>query len=180
MMYRGHMLKTLTTLFLLALTSPQAFASATRVITADSVKSSDLTKTYSLPSATDTLVGRASTDTLTNKTISGASNTITGLTVAQLTPAAQAISASNIDWSAGSVFTKTLGANTTLTFSNQTSGQTIVVRLTNTASNYTVAWPGTVKWPGGTAPTQTTGAKADVITCVYDGSDTYCNSVQNF
>lgn len=31
--------------------------------------------TYTMPSATDTLVGRASTDTLTNKSISSASNT---------------------------------------------------------------------------------------------------------
>lgn len=100
--------------------------------------------------------------------------------VVNATIAAQALSASAIDWSKGNVFTKTLSANTTLTFLNQTSGQTIVVRLTNTASNYTVTWPGGVLWPGGTPPTETIGAKSDVITCVYDGTSTYCNSVQNF
>src|ERR1017187_2404427 len=64
----------------------------------------------------------------------------------------QAISGSNIDWSAGSFFDQTLSANTTFTFSNQTPGQDIVVRLTNTGSNFTVTWPVSVKWPQQTTP----------------------------
>lgn len=103
----------------------------------------------------------------------------TPFAVSKTTIATQAISASAIDWSTGSAFTKTLGANTTFTFSNQISGQTIVVRLTNTASNWTVTWP-TVKWSGGTTPTQTVGAKSDVYTFFYDGTDIYGNVVQNF
>ena len=94
-------------------------------------------------------------------------------------PASVAISSTAIDWSAGSVFTKTLSANTTFTFSNTKDGQTIIVRLTNTASNYTVTWP-TVKWSGGTAPTMTTGAHSDVYTFFKDGSDIYGSAVQNF
>ena len=96
-----------------------------------------------------------------------------------LVPASVAISSTAIDWSAGSVFTKTLSANTTFTFSNTKDGQTIIVRLTNTASNYTVTWP-TVKWSGGTAPTMTTGAHRDVYTFFKDGSDIYGSAVQNF
>ena len=92
----------------------------------------------------------------------------------------QAISASDIDWSLASVFTKTLAANTTFTFSNQIAGQVIMVRLTNTASNYTVTWPVGVLWPAGVAPTQTVGAKSDIITFLYDGTNTYGNTVQNF
>lgn len=95
-------------------------------------------------------------------------------------PAASAISASDIDWSTllktGGVYTKTLGANTTFTFSNLAVG-TIVVRLTNTASNYTVTWP-TVKWPGGVAPTMSTGARSDVYTFVYDGTNVFGSYVQ--
>jgi len=94
--------------------------------------------------------------------------------------ASQAISASAIDWATGNVFTKTLAANTTFTFSNQTSGQVIVVRITNTASNYTVTWPGSVLWSAGVTPTQTTGAKSDVYTFVYDGTTTFGSVVQNF
>lgn len=101
-------------------------------------------------------------------------------TIAQQTIATQAVAALAIDWSTGSVFTKTLSANSTFTFSNIGSGQTIVVRLTNTASNFTVTWPGGVLWSGGTAPTQTVGAKSDIYTFVNDGSTTYGSVVQNF
>jgi len=62
--------------------STGAFAASTRSIDADSITSPDKTKTYSLPSATDTLVGRSSSDTLINKTLSGASNTFVQVPVA--------------------------------------------------------------------------------------------------
>ena len=95
------------------------------------------------------------------------------------------ISSTTIDWSLlkikGGLYTKTLAANTTFTFSNMTAGQTIVIALTNTASNFTVTWPAGAKWSGGTAPTQTTGAKTDVYTCIaFDASNAYCSYVQNF
>lgn len=96
-----------------------------------------------------------------------------------LIPASTTISALAIDWSTGLVFKKTLGANSTFTFSNTKDGQTIVVALTNTASNYTVTWP-TVSWSGGSAPTQTIGAKTDVYTFIKIGSTIYGSVVQNF
>lgn len=66
----------------LALSASAAFAGASRVIDADSLISSDHTKTYSLPSGTaDTLAGVTSSATLTNKTISGGSNTFSQLPV---------------------------------------------------------------------------------------------------
>lgn len=71
------------------------------------------------------------------------------------------IPAANIDWNAGNVQYKTLAANTTFTFSNSTDGQKLEVFLTNTSGNYTVTWPVAVKWPGGTAPTQTVGVHTD-------------------
>ncbi len=135
------------------------------------------------------LIGNTSGNTLTKATLTagtgiaitngnGSISIASASTVASQTIAAQAISASAIDWSTGNMFTKTLGAATTFTFSNQISGQTIVVRLTNTASNWTVTWP-TVLWSGGTAPIMTTGAKSDVYTFIYDGSNIYGSAVQN-
>lgn len=110
-------------------------------------------------------------------TVSGSPVTSSGtLTLTQ--NASQAISASAIDWSAGNIFTKTLAANTTFTFSNSVDGQTIIVRLTNTASNYTVTWP-SVKWSGGSAPVMTTGATSDVYTFFKDGSNIYGSAVQD-
>jgi hypothetical protein len=98
--------------------------------------------------------------------------------VVNATISTKALSGTSIDWSTGSVFSKTLGTNTTFTFTGQISGQVIVVRLTNTASNFTVTWP-TVKWSGGSAPTMTTGAKSDIYTFVYDGTDIFGSAVQN-
>ena len=62
--------------------SSGGFAASTRSVDADQFQSSDHTKTFSVPAASDTLVGRASTDTLTNKTISGSSNTLSNLPIA--------------------------------------------------------------------------------------------------
>lgn len=89
------------------------------------------------------------------------------------------ISALDINWSIAQTFKKTLSANSTFTFSNATDGRTIVVVLTNTASNYSVIWP-TVKWTGNVAPVQTIGAKQDVYTFVKVGSDIYGSVVANF
>lgn len=86
-----------------------------------------------------------------------------------------AMAALDVDWSLSDAFTKTLslGVNT-ITFSNKTAGQVIVVRLTGAVS--TVTWP-TVKWPGGVAPTQTSSG-IDVYTFFYDGTSVYGSAVQ--
>ena len=52
--------------------------------------------TISLPNATDTLVGRATTDTLTNKSISGSTNTISNIGNASLTNSALTINGSSV------------------------------------------------------------------------------------
>ncbi len=52
-----------------------------KTLTSPTISTIVNTGTLTLPTSTDTLVGRATTDTLTNKTISGASNTITNVSL---------------------------------------------------------------------------------------------------
>ena len=116
----------------------------------------------------------------------GADPSFSALVAADLpAPATSVISASAIDWSilknVDGMYTKTLGANTTFTWSNLAAGQTVVIALTNTSSNWTVTWPAAAKWPNNTAPTQTVGAHTDVYTCKsYDGTNAYCQVVANY
>lgn len=101
-------------------------------------------------------------------------------TPAQTSPASVAMAALNIDWSAGNLFSKTLAANSTFTFTNNADGHTVVVAVTNTGSNYTLAWTPTISWTGGVTPTQTVGAHTDVYTFVQIGSTVYGAVVQNY
>ena len=59
--------------------SQGVFAGVNRSQEADSFISSDHTKTWSLPSATDPLVGQTENITLSNKSMSGSANTFTNL-----------------------------------------------------------------------------------------------------
>ena len=70
------------------------------------------TGTLTLPTTTDTLVGRDTTDTLTNKTISGSSNTLSNIANASLTNSAVTIGTTAISLGASSL---TLGGLTTVT-----------------------------------------------------------------
>ncbi len=118
---------------------------------------------------------------LTDETGTGAA--VFGTSPALTTPvvngqtygAAVAVAAMEIDWTLGQVFTKTLeaGANT-FTFANAASGMCVVVRVTGAAS--TLTWP-TVKWAGGTPPTQSASG-IDVYTFIHDGTSIYGSVVQ--
>ena len=70
----------------------------------------------------------------------------------------------------GMVQTWTLGANRTATDS-LTTGQSMLLIVTATASNYTLTWP-TMKWNGGSAPTLG-GANATAIELFKVGSQLY-------
>ena len=56
-----------------------------KTLTAPVISTISNTGTLTLPTSTDTLVGRATTDTLTNKSISGATNTLTSIPNSALT-----------------------------------------------------------------------------------------------
>jgi hypothetical protein len=86
--------------------------SGTTILQASAIASGTLT----LPAATDTLVGRATSDTLTNKSIAASSNTITGLTNTNLSGSA---GISNANLANSTISGVSLGSNLeTLTFTD--------------------------------------------------------------
>ena len=75
-----------------------------------------------------------------------------------------------LDSDNGMVQTWTLGANRTATDS-LTTGQSMLLIVTASSSNYTLTWP-TMKWNGGSAPTLG-GANATAIELFKVGSQLY-------
>ncbi len=79
-----------------------------------------------------------------------------------------------IDWKLGNMFDFQFGAfNETFTFTPPTKPGTFILKLVqDSGGSRTVTWPGTVKWPGGTAPTLTTTLTTgtDIITFYWNGT----------
>lgn len=91
---------------------------------------------------------------------------------------ASALSGSAVSFADGCVFTKTISANTTLTFTGVPSGKaaTFNLILTNGGA-YTVTWPASVKWTDGTAP-DLTASGTDVLTFLTpDGGTTWYGTI---
>ena len=104
------------------------------------------------------------------------STALTRLTAATVTVSG---ATPNINWASSQKFKITLSANATFTFSNDTDGYDILIAITNTASNYTVTWPAGIKWTAATAPTQTVGAKTDLVGLTKIGTVIYGAYIQN-
>jgi hypothetical protein len=90
-------------------------------------------------------------------------------------------SATTIDLSAAAAQSITLSSNTTLTLSNPQVGGAYVLRIVQGSSSYTVAWPASVLWSGGTTPViTTTNAYTDVVNLYWDGTFYYGTISQNY
>lgn len=108
-----------------------------------------------------TINNLSGTTTLTDLTVNSDAEFFGNLTYKTLTTSPSLIGAFDINWADGTKFYKTLGENSTFTFSNTTDGKEIQVYLTNASPFYTVSWP-TVSWVGGTPPTMTAATKTDI------------------
>lgn len=88
-----------------------------------------------------------------------------------------------IDWKLGNKFYFTFGnASETFTFTAPSNPCNLVLVLKQySTGGKTATWPNTVMWPGGTAPTLSTGNNAiDIISFYYDGTNYYGVSSLNF
>ena len=68
-----------------------------------------------------------------------------------------AVAALNLDLSTANYFTKTIAGNSTFTVSNTPASRAFAFTLELTHTSGTITWFSGVEWPGGTAPTLTTG-----------------------
>lgn len=83
-----------------------------------------------------------------------------------------------VDWNNGQKQKVTLTANATMTFTPPAGAGNFVLRLVQGGTgSYTVTWPATVKWPGGSIPTLSTAVDAiDIVTGYWDGTNYYCQA----
>lgn len=110
------------------------------------------------------------------------------VTAGQLATIRQSVSASGhagtCDFASGATCALTLqgGGADTLTLSNPVTGGRYLFELIQpSGSDGTITWPGTVHFPGGTAPTlTTTDAHVDIVSCYYNGTSYFCDSAFDF
>ena len=139
---------------------------------------------YTLPSATDTLVNLGSTQTLTAKTLT--TPVLTNPTVTAYLETAPAIVNSSttqtISLASGTVLSYTLTGNCTFTMPTATSGTSFIVKLIQDGTGSRTATFTGVKYPGGIVPTITATATTgtDIISFVCINSLWYGTYVQAF
>ena len=117
------------------------------------------------------------TETLTNKSLTSPTATGEIYDNGSVRSNIVAVAASDIDCSAGNYFSKT-STGTTFTFSNVPSSRAYAFTLELTHTSGAIGWPGSVQWPGGAAPTLTTG-KTHLFTFVTDDGGTRWRGVAN-
>jgi hypothetical protein len=92
---------------------------------------------------------------------------------AQVSGDVTAVSALNIDCSAGNEFTKTIDSNSTFTVSNVPSSRAYEFRFILTYTSGTITWFSGVRWILGSAPTLTGGKVYEIIFTTIDGGSTW-------
>ena len=135
------------------------------------------TGTLTLPTSSDTLVGRATADTLTNKTL-------TNPTVTNYVESTVAIgnsgTAQTLSLTSGTFQTVTMTGNCTFTMPAVATGKSFILEVNSGAGGFTGTFT-SVKWPNNTAPTLTsTATRWDMLAFFSDGTNWYGNFAQAF
>lgn len=90
----------------------------------------------------------------------------------------------NIDVASGNFVVATLNDNCVFTFSSVASGKfySFGLQLTNSGGPYSITWPGTVKWPGGSIPSRTTTSGRSDLYGFYttDGGTNWYGSISQY
>ena len=111
-------------------------------------------------------------------------NTAQEYTAAHNFNATTLTSGNSIAWdlSSNQVTRLVLSTNGTMAdATNKVDGSTYILLVTQGTGSNTLAWNATYKWPGGTAPTLTTGsAKSDIFTFISNGTNLFGVASQNY
>ena len=134
-----------------------------------------------VPAPSGAVVGTTDTQTLSGKTLTAP--TIDGYTEG-VTAIGVVSSAYTLSIAGGTVLTATLTASTACTFTMPAVGAglsfVLLLKQPSTTGAGSATFTG-VKWPGGTAPTITTGAgQMDILSFISDGTDWFGTFVQGF
>lgn len=113
------------------------------------------------------------TQTLTNKTISGGVYSGVIDQTGSQRSGIVAVSALDIDCSAGNYFTKTISASSTFTFSNAPASRAYGFTLELTQTSGAVTWPTSVTWPNSVVPILTAGKTHLFMFVTDDGGTTW-------
>jgi hypothetical protein len=126
--------------------------------------------TLTLPTSTDTLVGRATTDTLTNKRVTPRVSTVSVGTSSPQTPNSDNFDQYNYTGIGAAL---TIAADT----GTPTVGQKLIIRLKDDGTARALTWNALYRAIGVTLPTTTVASKTTYVGFIYNATDTKWDAV---
>ena len=132
-----------------------------KTLTSPVISSISNTGTITLPTASDTLVGRATTDTLTNKRITKRVTSITS-------SATPTINTDNCDVVDITALAEAITSMTTGLSGTPTNFQTLIIRFKDNGTARAITWGASFASRGATLPTTTTAGKYTHVGLMYN------------